>query len=158
MKNKSQKNDRSQEQIFLSQPTAPLVEPPPFNPETPWDDGFAFKPQITVPNKMMPLQKGVLWDNCRGMKMLFLLVAVTQILPNPQFSQEGMHYDYNAIAFKTIKEMKEACTQYGTKDNKTFLSHQCKEIVENNRMGKNRNLFKNIRDTKGTFHAKMSSI
>ena len=35
MKNKSQKNDRSQEQIFLSQPTAPLVEPPPFNPETP---------------------------------------------------------------------------------------------------------------------------
>ena len=90
--------------------------------------------------------------------MLFLPVAVTQILPNPQFSQEGMHYDYNAIAFKTIKEMKEACTQYGTKDNKTFLSHQCKEIVENNRMGKNRNLFKNIRDTKGTFHAKMGSI
>ena len=90
--------------------------------------------------------------------MLFLPVAVTQILPNPQFSQEGMHYDYNAIAFKTIKEMKEACTQYGTKDNKTFLSHQCKEIVENNRIGKNRNLFKDIRDTKGTFHAKMSTI
>ena len=135
-----------------------MFETPPFKSEASWDDGFAFKPQITVPNKMMPLQKGVLWDNCRGMKMLFLPVAVTQILPNPQFSQEGMHYDYNAIAFKTIKEMKEACTQYGTKDNKTFLSHQCKEIVENNRMGKNRNLFKNIRDTKGTFHAKMSSI
>ena len=56
---KSQKNDRSQEQILLAHPTAPLVEPPPFNPETPWDDGFAFKPQITVPNKMRPLQKGV---------------------------------------------------------------------------------------------------
>ena len=57
--NKSQKNDRSQEQIFLTQPTAPLVEPPPSNPKTPWEDGFAFKPQITVPNKMTPLQKGV---------------------------------------------------------------------------------------------------
>ena len=44
MKNKSQKNDKSQEQIFLSQPTAPLVEPHLFNPETPSDDGFAFKP------------------------------------------------------------------------------------------------------------------
>ena len=149
MKNKSQKNDKSQDQIFLTRSTAPFVEIPPFNPETPWDDDFAFKPLV---------QKGVLWHSCRGMKTLFLPVAVTQILPNPQFSQEGMHYDYNAIAFKTIKEMKEACTQYGTKDNKTFLSHQCKEIVENNRMGKNRNLFKNIRDTKGTFHAKMSSI
>ena len=90
--------------------------------------------------------------------MLFLPVAVTQILPNPQFSQEGMHYDYNAIAFKTIKETKQACTQYATKDNKAFLSDQCKEIQENNRMGKNRNVFKNIRDTKGTFHAKMGSV
>ena len=41
---------------------------------------------------------------------------------------------------------------------KAFLSDQCKEIEENNRMGKTRNLFKKIRDTKGTFHAKMSSI
>ena len=40
---------------------------------------------------------------------------------------------------------------------KAFLSDQCKKIEENNRMGKNRNLFKKIRDTKGTFHAKMSS-
>ena len=46
--------------------------------------------------------------------MLFLPVAVTQIPPDPQFSQRGMHYDYNAIPFKTIKEMKQACTQYGT--------------------------------------------
>ena len=44
------------------------------------------------------------------------------------------------------------------KDKKTFLSDQCKEIEENNRMGKMRDLFKKIRDTKGTFHAKMSSI
>ena len=42
--------------------------------------------------------------------------------------------------------------------NKAFLSDQCKEIEENNRMGKARDFFKNIRDTKGTFHAKMGRI
>ena len=41
------------------------------------------------------------------------------------------------------------------RDNKAFLSDQCKEIEENNRMGKTRDLFKKMRDTKGTFHAKM---
>ena len=44
------------------------------------------------------------------------------------------------------------------RDKKAFLSHHCKEIEENNRMGKTRNLFKKIRDTKGIFHAKMGSI
>ena len=44
------------------------------------------------------------------------------------------------------------------KDKKAFLSHQCKEIEEDNRMGKTRDLFKKIRDTKGTFHARMGSI
>ena len=44
------------------------------------------------------------------------------------------------------------------RDKKAFLSDQCKEIEENNRMGKIRDLFKKIRDTKGTFHAKMGSI
>ena len=44
------------------------------------------------------------------------------------------------------------------RDKKAFLSNQCKEIEENNRMGKTRDLFKKIRDTKGTFHAKMVSI
>ena len=44
------------------------------------------------------------------------------------------------------------------RDKKAFLSDQCKEIEENNRMGKTRELFKKIRDTKGTFHAKMGSI
>ena len=44
------------------------------------------------------------------------------------------------------------------RDKKTFFSDQCKEIEENNRMGKTRDLFKKIRDTKGTFHAKMGSI
>ena len=44
------------------------------------------------------------------------------------------------------------------RDKKAFLSDQCKEIEENNRMGRTRDLFKKIRDTKGTFHAKMDSI
>ena len=45
-----------------------------------------------------------------------------------------------------------------SRDKKAFLSNQCKEIEENNRMGKTRDLFKKIRDTKGTFHVKTGSI
>ena len=44
------------------------------------------------------------------------------------------------------------------RDKKAFLINQCKKIEENNRMGKTRDLFKRIRDTKGTFHAKMGTI
>ena len=44
------------------------------------------------------------------------------------------------------------------RDKKAFLCDQCKEIEENNIMGKTRDLFKNLRDTKGTFHAKMGTI
>ena len=44
------------------------------------------------------------------------------------------------------------------RDKKAFLSDQCKDIEENNRMGKTRDLFKKFRDTKGTFHAKMGTI
>ena len=44
------------------------------------------------------------------------------------------------------------------RDKKAFLSDQCKEIQEKNRMGKTRDLFKKIRDTKGTFHAKMGLV
>ena len=44
------------------------------------------------------------------------------------------------------------------RDKKAFLSDRCKEIEENNRMGKTRDLFKKIRDTKGTFHAKLGTI
>ena len=45
-----------------------------------------------------------------------------------------------------------------SRDKKAFLSDQCKEIEASNRMGKTRDLFKKIRDTKGTFHTKMGSI
>ena len=48
--------------------------------------------------------------------------------------------------------------QIARRDKKAFLSDQCKKIEENNRMGKSRDLFKKIRDTKGTFHAKMGSL
>ena len=44
------------------------------------------------------------------------------------------------------------------RDKKAFLGYQCQEIEENNRTGKTRDLFKKVRDTKGTFHAKMGSI
>ena len=44
------------------------------------------------------------------------------------------------------------------RDKKAFLSNQCKEIEENNRMGKTRGLYKKMRDTKGTFHAKMGTV
>ena len=44
------------------------------------------------------------------------------------------------------------------RDKKAFLSDQCKEVEENNRMGKTRDIFKKIRDTKGPFHAKMDTI
>ena len=48
--------------------------------------------------------------------------------------------------------------EYQERDKKAFLSDQCKEIEENNRMGKTRDLFKKVRAIKGTFHAKMGTI
>ena len=54
--------------------------------------------------------------------------------------------------------MKEEFQRIARRDKKAFLSDQCKEIVENNRIGKTRDLFKKVRDTKGTFHGKMGSI
>ena len=52
----------------------------------------------------------------------------------------------------------QSSTALARRDKKVFLSDQCKEIKENNRMGNTTDLFKKIRDTKGTFHAKMDSI
>ena len=62
------------------------------------------------------------------------------------------------IAKERYKHLKAEFQRIARRDKKAFLSDQCKEIEENNRMGKTRNLFKKIRDTKGTFHAKMGSI
>ena len=54
--------------------------------------------------------------------------------------------------------MKAEFQRIARRDKKAFLNDQCKEIEENNRIGKTRYLFKKMRDTKGTFHAKMGSI
>ena len=56
------------------------------------------------------------------------------------------------------KHLNEEFQGRARRDKNAFLSDQCKEIEENNRMGKTRDLFRKIRDTKGSFHAKMGSI
>ena len=69
------------------------------------------------------------------------------------------------LAIEVVKEEKERYTHLNAefqrivrRDKKAFLSDQCTKIEENNRMGKARDLFKKIRDTKGTFHAKMGTM
>ena len=59
---------------------------------------------------------------------------------------------------KRYKHLNEEFQRIARRDKKAFFSDQCKEIEESNRMGKTRDLFKKIGDTKGTFHAKMGSI
>ena len=59
---------------------------------------------------------------------------------------------------KNYKHLNAEFQRIARSDKKAFLSDQCKEIEENNRMGKTRDLVKIIRDTKGTFHAKMGTI
>ena len=56
---------------------------------------------------------------------------------------------------ESYKHLNAEFQRIARRDKKTFLGDQCKEIEEDNRMGKTRDLFKKIRDTKGTFHAKM---
>ena len=79
-------------------------------------------------------------------------------------SEEALQIDEKRREAKG-KEEKERYTHLNAefqrisrRDKKAFLSEQCKEIEENNRMGKTRDLFKKINDTKGNFHAKMGSI
>ena len=67
---------------------------------------------------------------------------------NERQRRKGKIYPFECFEFQRIAR----------RDKKAFLSDQCKEIEENNRIGKTRNLFKKIRDTKGTFHAKMGTI
>ena len=59
---------------------------------------------------------------------------------------------------ESYKHLNAEFQRIASRDKKAFFSDQCKEIEENNRMGKSRDLFRKIRDTKGTFHAKMGSI
>ena len=64
---------------------------------------------------------------------------------------EKARYTYLNAEFQRVVSLQR-------RDKKAFLSEQCKETEENNRMGKTRDLFKKIRDTKGTFHAKIGTI
>ena len=80
-------------------------------------------------------------------------------------SEEALQITEKRREAKSKKKKKERYTHLNAefqriarRDKKAYLSNQCKEIEENNRMGKTRDLFKKIRDTKGTFHAKMGSI
>ena len=59
---------------------------------------------------------------------------------------------------KRYKHLNAEFQRIARRDKKAFLSDQCKETEENNRMGKSRDIFKKFRDTKGTFHAKMGTI
>ena len=79
-------------------------------------------------------------------------------------SEEALHKDEKRREVKgkgekeRYKHLNAEFQRIARRDKKAFLGDKCKEIEENNRMGKTRDLFKKIRDTKGTFHAKMSTI
>ena len=77
-------------------------------------------------------------------------------------SEEGSQIGEKTRKWKGEKEsythLNAEFQRIARRDKKVFLYDQCKEIEENNRMGKTRDLFRKIRDTKGTFHAKMGSI
>ena len=93
----------SNEQILFARtacPSAPLGEPPPFDLETPWDDGFMLKPQVTLPNQISPFHRGVRMAQLQGDEdALALPVIVTQVPPRPQFPHRGLNYDYNPLPF-----------------------------------------------------------
>ena len=95
-------------------------------------------------SKTIPKKK-----KCKKAKWLSeeaLQIAVTRRKAKSKGEKE--RYKHLSAEFQRIER----------RDKKVFLSDQCKEIEENNRMGKTRDLFKKIRDTKGIFHAKMGSI
>ena len=94
--------------------------------------------------KTIPIEK-----KCKKAKWLYgeaLQIAVKRREAKSQGEKES--YTHLNAEFQRIAR----------RDKRVFLSDQCKEIKENNRMGKTRDLFKKIRDTKGTFHAKMGTI
>ena len=84
---------------------------------------------------------------------------MSQVFPNPKLSTNCQVFlELAGYCYNWIPNFCFGQTRIARTDKKAFLSEQCKEREENNRMGKTRDLFKKIRDTKGTFHAKMGSI
>ena len=94
--------------------------------------------------KTIPMEK-----KCKKAKWLSEEVSQIAVKRREAKSEgEKERYTYLNAEFQRIAR----------RDKKAFFSNQCKEIEENNRMGKTRDLFKKIRDTKGIFHAKIGSI
>ena len=93
--------------------------------------------------KTIPMEK-----KCKKAKWLSEEALQIAVKREAKSKGEKERYKYLNAEFQRIAR----------RDKKAFLSYQCKEIEENNRMGKTTDLFKKIRDTKGTFHAKMGSI
>ena len=85
------------------------------------------------------------WKRCKKAKWLSGEALQIAVKRREVKSREKERYKHLNAEFQKIAR----------RDKKVFLSEQCKEIEENNRMGKTRDLFKKTRDTKGTFHAKM---
>ena len=83
---------------------------------------------------------------------------VSVCLPSDALLQHLLSYLGFSYLKERYKHLNAEFQRLARRDKKAFLSNQCKEREENNRMGKTRDLFKKIRDTKGTFHAKISSI
>ena len=112
-----------------------------------------------VPEGLWTEVRDIVWEaviktiltkkKCKKAKWLFeeaLQIAMKRM--KVKSKREKQRYQHLNAEFQRIAR----------RDKKAFLSDQCKEIEANNRMGKTRDLFKKIRDTKGTFHAKMGSI
>ena len=111
-------------------------------PDELWNEVCEFVQEIGI--KAIPMEK-----KCKKDKWLSeeaLQIAVERREAKSKGEKEG------------YKHLNAEFQRMARRDKKAFLSDQCKEIEENNRMGKTRDLFKKIRDTKGTFHAKMGSI
>ena len=89
----------------------------------------------------------------------YIIKCVTEPLSESLYDLAGKRREVKSKGDKErYKPLNAEFQRTARRDKQAFLSDQCKEIEENNRMGKTRDLFKKIRDTKGTFHAKMGSI
>ena len=111
-------------------------------PEELWTEVHDIVPEAEI--KTIPMKK-------KGKKAKWLSEEALQIAVkrrNVKGKGEKVRYSHLNAEFQRIAR----------RDKKAFLSDQCKEIEEINRLGKTRDLFKKIRDTKGTFHAKMGTI
>ena len=136
-------------------------------PDELWNEVRDIVQEIGI--KTIPMEKKckkVLLKECYKTFIFFFLCCTTQ---NGSFEAKWLSGEALQIAVKRreakskgekerYKHLNAEFQRIARRDKKAFLSDQCKEIEENNRMGKTRDLFKKIRDTKGTFHAKMGSI